>query len=52
MPPAPVQVPSKYHLPRVLHQSRLSANNKGDNEMLPETVHRSPGIYPATEEVF
>ena len=35
------------HLPRV---SRLSANNNGDNEMIPEAVHRSPGIYLTTEE--
>ena len=24
----------KSHLPRTLHQSRLSANDKGDNEMI------------------
>ena len=25
--------------------SRLSTNEEGDNEMIPGTVHRSPGIY-------
>ena len=24
--------------------TRLSANDTGDNEMIPESVHRSPGI--------
>ena len=32
------------------HQSRLSANDKGDNEMILGTVHRSLGIYLTTEE--
>ena len=35
------------HLPRV---SRLSVNYKGDNDMLPEAVHRYPGIYLTAEE--
>ena len=35
----------KDHLPRVACQSRLSANNKSDNEMIPGVMHRSPGIY-------
>ena len=26
------------------------ANVKGDNEMIPVAVHRSPGIYLTTEE--
>ena len=30
--------------------SRLSANDTGDNEMTPEAVHRSPGIYLTGEE--
>ena len=34
------------HLPRI---SRLSANGKGDNEMIPGTVHRSHGIYLTAE---
>ena len=33
---------AKDHLPRVSHQS---VNDKGDNEMIPGAVHRSPGIY-------
>ena len=32
------------HLPRVSRQSRLSDNDKGDNERIPGAVHRSPGI--------
>ena len=35
---------AKHHLPRVSCQSRLSANDKGDNEMISWAVHRSPGI--------
>ena len=30
--------------------SRLSANNKGDNEVVTEAVHKSPGIYFTAEE--
>jgi hypothetical protein len=37
-------------LPRVSRQSRLSANDKGDNEMTPMAVHRSPHILLTTEE--
>ena len=44
VPLAPIRVPSQSHLPRVSCWSRLSADDKGDNEMLPEAVHRSPGI--------
>ena len=40
----------KCHLLRVSRQSRLSANAKGDNEMIPGGVHRSPGIYLTAEE--
>ena len=35
---------ANYHLPQV------SANDKGDNEMIPGTVHRSPGICLRAEE--
>ena len=31
-------------------QSRLSANNKGDNAMIPGAVHRSSRIYLTAEE--
>ena len=37
---------AKGHLLRV---SRQPANDKGDNEMTPWTVHRSPGIYLIAE---
>ena len=36
---------AKDHLPRVSRKSRLSTDDKGDNEMIPEAVHISPGIY-------
>ena len=35
------------HLPRV---PRLSANDKGDNDMILGVVHESPGIYLTAEE--
>jgi hypothetical protein len=38
--------------PRVLRQSSLSADDKGDNEMIPEAVHRSPAFYLTAEEIF
>ena len=41
---------AKGHLPRVLRQSRLSAKDKGDNELIPGTLHRSSGIYLMAEE--
>ena len=40
----------KGNLPQILCQSRLSANNIGDNEMNPRAVDRSPGIYLMVEE--
>ena len=30
--------------------SHLSANDKGDNKMIPRAVHRSPGIYITAEK--
>ena len=30
---------------RVSRQSRLSAGDKGDNEIIPGAVHRSPGTF-------
>ena len=33
------------HFPQMPQESRLSANDKDDNEMIPEAVYRSPGIY-------
>ena len=38
------------HLSRVLRQSRLSTDDKGDNEMILEAVPRSPGIYVGAEK--
>ena len=35
---------AKCHLPRVSRQSSLSANDKGDNELILWAVHGSPGI--------
>ena len=48
--PAPVRVSSQRPPPRVSLQSRLSGNDKGENEMIPGAVHRSPGIYFSSEE--
>ena len=31
--------------------SRQSANDKGDNEMIPVAAHRSPGIYLTADEI-
>ena len=41
---------AKGHVPRESHLSHLSTYNKGDNEMTPRAVHRSPGIYFTAEE--
>ena len=41
---------AKGHLHRVSRQSGLLANDKGDNEMIPRAVHRSPGIYLTVKE--
>ena len=38
------------HLPRVSRQSLPSANDWGDNEMVPGAMHRSPGIYLIAEK--
>ena len=38
------------HLLRVSRKSRLSTNDKGDNEMIPGVVHRTPGIHCKAEE--
>ena len=37
-------------LPRMSRRSLVSANVKGDNEMIPVVLHRSPGIYLTAEE--
>ena len=47
VPPIPVLVPSQWPLaPSVTSV----ATDKGDNEMIPGAVHRSPGIYLAAEK--
>ena len=33
-------------------KSGLLANDKGDNEMIPGLVHRSPGIYHTAEKTL
>ena len=38
------------HLPRLSCQSSLTDNDKGDNGVKQETVHRSPCIYLTVEE--
>ena len=49
VPGAPVRIPSQWAIPRVSRQSRLSANDKSD-EMIPEELNRSTGIYLTAEE--
>ena len=41
---------AKDSLPRVSRKSRLSANGNGDNEMIPWTMYRFPGICLTAEE--
>ena len=48
VPTAPVRVHSQR--PLAPSQSRLSANDKGDNEMMPRAVHRSPDTYLKGEQ--
>ena len=38
------------HVPRVSRQSRLSANDKGDNEMMSRAGYKSAVIYLMVEE--
>ena len=40
----------KGHLSRVSRQSHISANDKGDNEMIPEAGYISSGIHLTTEK--
>ena len=50
VPPAPVRVPSQRLLaPRVASVTSI-ANDKGDNEIIPGAVHRSPDICLTAEE--
>jgi len=45
VPPAPVWVPCLRSLAQSVASITSFANYKGDNEMIPGAVHRSPGIY-------
>ena len=42
VPPAPVQVPSQRPLAPSVASVTSVTNDKGDNEMIPGAVHRSP----------
>ena len=48
--PVPFRVPSQWPLVRVSRQPRLSANDKGENEMKPGAVLRFLGIYLMAKE--
>ena len=50
VPPAPVWVPSQSPLAPSVLQSHLSANDKGDNKMIPVAVHKSPSICLTVEK--
>jgi hypothetical protein len=50
VPPAPVRVPSQLPLGSSVTSVMSVANDRGDNEMIPGAVHRSPGIYLTAEE--
>ena len=50
VPPAPVRVPIKGHLPPSVVSVTSVANDKGDNEMILGAVHRFLGIYLTAEE--
>ena len=49
VPVAPVQVPSRR--PLALSVATV-ANDKGDNEMIPGFVDRSPGICRTSDEIL
>ena len=50
VPPAPVRVPSQRLLAPSVTSVTSVANDKGENEMIPGAVHRSPGICLTAEE--
>ena len=50
VPPAPVRVPSQRPLAPSVASVTLVANDKGDNEMIPGAVHRSPDICLTAEK--
>ena len=50
VPPAPVRVPGQRPLAPSVTSVTSVANDKGDNDMIPGLVHRSPGICLTAEE--
>jgi hypothetical protein len=50
VPPAPVRVPSQRPLAPNVASVTTVANDKGDNEIIPRAVHRSPSICLRAEE--
>ena len=50
VPPVPVRVPSQMPLAPSVASVTSVVNDKGDNEMISGTVHRSPGIYLTADE--
>ena len=50
MPSAPVRVPSQRPFAPNVTSISLSVNGKGDNEMIPETGHKSAVIYLTAEK--
>ena len=50
VPPAPVRVPGQRPLAPNVTSVASVANDKGDNEIIPGAVHRSPGIYLTVKE--
>ena len=50
VPPAPVRVRSQRTLAPSVASVTSVSNDKGENEIIPETVHRSPGICLTAEE--
>ena len=50
VPPAPVRVPSQRPLAPSVKSVTSVATDKGDNEMIPGAVHRSPGICLTAQE--
>ena len=50
VPPAPVLVRRQRPLAPSVASVTSVANGKGDNEMIPGAVHRSPGIYLTAEK--
>ena len=50
VPPASVRVPNQGPLAPSVTSDTSLANDKGDNEVIPGAVHRSPGICLTAEE--